>query len=336
MSRLAEAVQKAARRPDCQPPVRGRDPQPARRHRVADRSPGQLPPSTAKWFNKPMTQQNPRWDRGDGKPDLEQLDRVTTGILDACRPHRPVEIVLFGSGARGELRPTSDLDLMVVLPENTRGSLNPRRIALEIENGRQPRVEIVVAFENEVKAAGRSLVSVLRTAREEGVTVFWRGRRLPYLRRPRPHPVREIEDAGTAADEAGELRRNASERLGCSERRAKRMTPENPCLDMTTTMVAGAARKAIELSLQAAIVDLGRRPRAWKDPAALVAEATAAGARLPEVDRDALSRAGNHYPGNPYPGYPHPTIEEAAEALELARAIVPGMTGDTDGTDENT
>ena len=70
------------------------------------------------------------------------------------------------------------------------------------------------------------------------------------------------------------------------------------------------------------IVDSGRRPRVWKDPSALAAEAQTVGVTLPEVDPEVLARAGNHYSGRAYPGYPHSSVEETAEALELARRIV--------------
>ena len=90
-------------------------------------------------------------------------------------------------------------------------------------------------------------------------------------------------------------------------------------LDTTTTTVAGSARKAIELALQARIVDTGRRPRGLEGPGRL---GRAVGATLPDIDPKAIERAGNHYSGLAYPGYAHPSVEEAAEALELARQIV--------------
>ena len=54
----------------------------------------------------------------------------------------------------------------------------------------------------------------------------------------------------------------------------------------------------------------------------MASEARAVGATLPDDDPKAIERAGNHYSGLAYPGYAHPSVEEAAEALELARQIV--------------
>ena len=58
-----------------------------------------------------MTQ--PAWNRGDGQPDRRRLDEALDRILEHCRP---VEVILFGSAARGELQDSSDIDLLVVLP----------------------------------------------------------------------------------------------------------------------------------------------------------------------------------------------------------------------------
>ena len=46
-----------------------------------------------------MTQ--PVWNRGDGQPDRRRLDEALDRILEHCRP---VEVILFGSAARGECR----------------------------------------------------------------------------------------------------------------------------------------------------------------------------------------------------------------------------------------
>ena len=51
------------------------------------------------------------WNRGDGQPDPTRLDEALDRVLKVCRP---VEVVLFGSTARGELRKNSDIDLLVV------------------------------------------------------------------------------------------------------------------------------------------------------------------------------------------------------------------------------
>ena len=262
----------------------------------------------------------PTWNRSDGQPDPQHLDDVVTRILKVFEPLEPVEIILFGSGAGGELAPTSDADLLVILDEKDRGSIDARRRAMKVMDGREPRVEVLAAYQADVEAAERSLTSVLRTAREEGVTVYRRGRRVPYVPRRRPAVAERVEDPDIARSEAERLRRQATENLAAADYWGKKLEEPGPT---ATTIAAGYARKAIERALEACIVERGWRPRSWKDPAGLAAEARAAGATLPAVDADALERAANHYSGTAYPGYPEPSAEEATEALELAHRIVP-------------
>ena len=46
----------------------------------------------------------------------EQLDQLVKRIVEAVHPLR---IILFGSAARGEMGPDSDVDVLVVMPEGT-------------------------------------------------------------------------------------------------------------------------------------------------------------------------------------------------------------------------
>ena len=50
------------------------------------------------------------------QPDQQQLDELVRRIVEAVHPLR---IILFGSAARGEMAPDSDVDVMVVMPEGT-------------------------------------------------------------------------------------------------------------------------------------------------------------------------------------------------------------------------
>ena len=95
-----------------------------------------------------MTQ--PAWNRGDGQPDRRRLDEALDRILEHCRP---VEVILFGSAARGELQDSSDIDLLVVLADGD--SAEPERMCFDICEaiGCQPRADVAVAFEKEVREA---------------------------------------------------------------------------------------------------------------------------------------------------------------------------------------
>jgi predicted nucleotidyltransferase len=48
------------------------------------------------------------------RPDQHQLDELVRRIVEAVHPLR---IILFGSAARGETGPDSDVDVMVVMPQ---------------------------------------------------------------------------------------------------------------------------------------------------------------------------------------------------------------------------
>jgi predicted nucleotidyltransferase len=50
------------------------------------------------------------------QPDPSVLDRLVKQIVEAVHPLRTI---LFGSAARGEMGPDSDLDFLVVVPEGT-------------------------------------------------------------------------------------------------------------------------------------------------------------------------------------------------------------------------
>jgi len=49
-------------------------------------------------------------------PDQEVLDNLVARILAVVQPLR---IILFGSAARGEMGPDSDLDVLVIVPDGT-------------------------------------------------------------------------------------------------------------------------------------------------------------------------------------------------------------------------
>ncbi len=50
----------------------------------------------------------------DGKIDLAVLNELSSRVVDAVRP---LKIFLFGSAARGQMGPDSDIDLLVIVPD---------------------------------------------------------------------------------------------------------------------------------------------------------------------------------------------------------------------------
>ena len=51
------------------------------------------------------------------QPRQEQLDELVRRIVEAVHP---LAVILFGSAARGEMGPDSDLDLLVIAPSRER------------------------------------------------------------------------------------------------------------------------------------------------------------------------------------------------------------------------
>ncbi len=50
------------------------------------------------------------------KVDIKIIDELVQHIVESVRPQR---IILFGSAARGQMGPDSDIDVMVVVPDGT-------------------------------------------------------------------------------------------------------------------------------------------------------------------------------------------------------------------------
>jgi len=50
------------------------------------------------------------------QPDAQAIERRVQRIVETVHPLR---IILFGSAARGEMGPDSDVDVLVVMPEGT-------------------------------------------------------------------------------------------------------------------------------------------------------------------------------------------------------------------------
>jgi predicted nucleotidyltransferase len=90
------------------------------------------------------------------------------------RDFHPVRILLFGSHARGEAGPESDVDLLVVLPEVA----DKRQAAVEIRRAlREFPVckDIIVTTVEEISRRGDLVGTVLRPALREGKVLYERG-----------------------------------------------------------------------------------------------------------------------------------------------------------------
>jgi len=104
---------------------------------------------------------------------VTQPECLPEAVRRIARQFDPLRIILFGSWARGDARPDSDIDLLVVLPHVE----NKRRAAVEILralNGLPLSKDVVVTTPEEIAARGNVIGDVLRPALREGRVVYER------------------------------------------------------------------------------------------------------------------------------------------------------------------
>jgi uncharacterized protein len=102
-----------------------------------------------------------------------QPECLPEAIRRITRQCDPLRIILFGSWARGDARPDSDIDLLVVLPHVE----NKRQTASRIGNALcdlPASKDIVVTTPEEIAARGNVIGDVLRPALREGKVVYER------------------------------------------------------------------------------------------------------------------------------------------------------------------
>ena len=106
--------------------------------------------------------------RRRGKPDPAVLADIVDRVVRAATPER---IVLFGSAARGEMGPDSDLDLLVIKG----GKFNRDRLTVAIYRalrGKDAAVDVVVVTPEEVERYRNTHCLVICPALREGKVVY--------------------------------------------------------------------------------------------------------------------------------------------------------------------
>ncbi len=88
------------------------------------------------------------------------------------RAGAPDRIILFGSRARGDFRPGSDYDFLVIkdVPKETRREY--RRMIFRSLYGTKVAKDVIVATPEDVKRYGKIIGTVLKPALEEGIVVY--------------------------------------------------------------------------------------------------------------------------------------------------------------------
>lgn len=105
-------------------------------------------------------------DRRD--PDVRTVDEIIRRVVAVAKPDR---IILFGSAARGQMGPNSDLDLLVIKS----GGFHRGRLTEEIYMallGVGQAVDVVIATPEEVERYRDSYAVVVGPAIREGRVVY--------------------------------------------------------------------------------------------------------------------------------------------------------------------
>ena len=100
---------------------------------------------------------------------LEQktLDDIVQRVVEVAQPER---VILFGSAARGDVGPHSDVDLLVV-----KDGANRRNLSARIRRnlyGVRVAVDVIVATPDDLERFKDSHGLVIKTALQEGTVVY--------------------------------------------------------------------------------------------------------------------------------------------------------------------
>jgi uncharacterized protein len=101
-------------------------------------------------------------------PDPAVLDELVRRVVDSVHPLR---IILFGSAARGEMRGNSDLDTLVIVPDQS-DCFAVNKILARKMRGLGYGVDIVVVRQSDLEHNGDNPYLVLHTALSEGKEIY--------------------------------------------------------------------------------------------------------------------------------------------------------------------
>ncbi len=102
------------------------------------------------------------------QPDPAQLEEIVRRIVEAVHPLR---IILFGSAARGEMGPDSDVDVLVVMPDDA-DPLRVGQLLHTLFRGLKVPVETVVCTRGECERLAQREGLIYREAVREGRELY--------------------------------------------------------------------------------------------------------------------------------------------------------------------
>lgn len=96
------------------------------------------------------------------------IERAAQMLVQAAR--KPAKVILFGSYARGDAGPDSDLDFLVIEPNGQRRFGEMVRLRAVLDPLRVP-ADVIVATPEHIEEWGRVRSTMLNTALNEGRVV---------------------------------------------------------------------------------------------------------------------------------------------------------------------
>jgi len=105
------------------------------------------------------------------RPNQNILDNLVRRIIAVVRPSR---ILLFGSAARGDMQPDSDIDVLVIVPDGVHRRQTVRDIYRHLI-GFPFAVDVVVATESDLSKYKDNFSLVYYPASREGQEIYAAG-----------------------------------------------------------------------------------------------------------------------------------------------------------------
>ncbi|TAK33474.1 MAG: nucleotidyltransferase domain-containing protein [Chloroflexota bacterium] len=100
--------------------------------------------------------------------ETDVIQELVRRIVEVAHP---VRIILFGSAARGQMGPDSDIDVLVVVPHADDRDTAARRIYRNLIGFGTP-VDVVVATESDLRVYGDNFSLVYYPALHEGREIY--------------------------------------------------------------------------------------------------------------------------------------------------------------------
>jgi uncharacterized protein len=98
---------------------------------------------------------------------MDQTDQLDTIVRRIVQRVNPLQIILFGSQARGEARVGSDVDLLIVLPSGTPRRATAQSLYRHLRGIQQP-FDLLVATEEDLDKHRDNPGLIFRTILSEG------------------------------------------------------------------------------------------------------------------------------------------------------------------------